>query len=208
MAEKRQHRRFRKRYTVRFGTDDLSKSGFTGDISKGGAFIVSTHMVPLDTRIHLQVQLDQKNFAFFEGIVQRHRRVPPELRQVEPGGFGVRFLYPGEVIADMVSQNMPTFELHFPTAEQLRATYDRELRMGGAFIVTDKVLRTQDKVLICLCVDYAGALVEQEATVVHITLPQGTNRAGVSVMFNDKKELEEKLKPYLTGPATPPPVAR
>lgn len=208
MAEKRQHRRFRKRYTVRFGTEDLSKSGFTGDISKGGAFIVSTHIVPLDTRIHLQVQLDPKNFAFFEGIVQRHRRVPPELRQVEPGGFGVRFLYPGEVIADMVSSNMPTFELHFSSAEQLRTTYERELRMGGAFIVTDKVLRTQDKVLICLCLDYAGALVEQEASVVHITLPQGTNRAGVSVMFGDKAELDQKLKPYVSAPATPPPVAR
>jgi Tfp pilus assembly protein PilZ len=208
MAEKRQHRRFRKRYTVRFGTEDLSKSGFTGDISKGGAFIVSTHMVPLDTRIHLQVQLDAKNFAFFEGVVQRHRRVPPELRQVEPGGFGVRFLYPGEVIADMVSKNMPTFELHFSSAEQLRTTYERELRMGGAFIVTDKVLRTQDKVLICLCIDYCGALVEQEATVVHIALPQGNSRAGVSVMFSDKKDLEEKLKPYLTAPATPPPLAR
>jgi Tfp pilus assembly protein PilZ len=208
MAEKRQHRRFRKRYTVRFGTEDLSKSGFTGDISKGGAFIVSTHMVPLDTRLHLQVQLDPKNFALFEGIVQRHRRVPPELRQVEPGGFGVRFLYPGEVIADMVSNNMPTFELHFASADQLRMTFERELSMGGSFIVTDKVLRTQDKVLICLCLDYAGALVEQEATVVHITLPQGANRAGVSVMFTDKKELEEKLRPYVSAPATPPPVAR
>jgi Tfp pilus assembly protein PilZ len=208
MAEKRQHRRYRKRYTVRFGTEDLSKSGFTGDISKGGAFIVSTHLVPLDTRIHLQVHLDNKNFAFFEGIVQRHRRVPPELRQVEPGGFGVRFLYPGEVIADMVSKNMPTFELHFASGEQLRTAYERELRMGGCFIVTDKVLRTQDKVLISLCLDYAGALVEQEATVVHITLPQGNNRAGVSVMFVDKKDLEEKLKPYLTSPATPAPIPK
>lgn len=208
MGEKRQHRRFRKRYTVRFGTEDLSKSGFTGDISKGGAFIVSTHLVPLDTRIHLQVQLDHKNFAFFEGIVQRHRRVPPELRQVEPGGFGVRFLYPGEVIADMVSKNMPTFELHYSSGEALRGAYDRELRMGGTFIVTDKLLRTQDKVLICLCLDYAGALIEQEATVVHITLPQGNNRAGVSVMFVDKNELEEKLKPYLTAPATPAPLPK
>lgn len=208
MAEKRQHRRYRRRYTVRFGTEDLSKSGFTGDISKGGAFIVSAHLVPLDTRIHLQVQLDHKNFVFFEGVVQRHRRVPPELRQVEPGGFGVRFLYPGEVIADMVSKNMPTFELHFSSPEALRSAYDRELRMGGTFIVTDKVLRTQDKVLICLCIDYAAALVEQEASVVHITLPQGNNRAGVSVMFVDKKELEEKLQPYLEATATPAPVPK
>ncbi|HEX8700080.1 MAG TPA: PilZ domain-containing protein [Myxococcaceae bacterium] len=203
MAEKRQHRRFRKRYTVRFGTDDLSKSGFTGDISKGGAFIVSSHVIPLDTRIHLQVQLDDKNFAFFEGIVQRHRRVPPELQQVEAGGFGVRFLYPGEVIADMVSKNMPTFELHFSSGEQLRTLYERELRKGGAFIATDRVLRTQDKVLICLCLDYAAALVELEATVVHITLPRDNSRAGVSVMFTDKQDLEKKLKPHVTAPATP-----
>ncbi|MBN1203392.1 MAG: PilZ domain-containing protein [Myxococcaceae bacterium] len=201
MAEKRQHRRFKKRYTVRFGTEDLSKSGFTGDISKGGAFIHTTQLIPLDSRIHLQIQLDPKNYVLFEGIVQRHRRVPPELRQVEPGGFGVRFLYPGEVVADIVSKDTATFELHYATAEQLQTAYARELRMGGAFILTDKPLRIQDRVTVALCMDFAEATAELEATVVHITLPQGNMRAGVSVMFADKKALEEKLKPYLPGAA-------
>jgi hypothetical protein len=94
MAEKRQHRRFKKRYTVRFGTADLAKSGITGDISKGGAFILTRDLIPLDTRVHLQVQLDAKSFVLFEGIVQRHRKVPPELRQMDPGGFGVRTPFP------------------------------------------------------------------------------------------------------------------
>lgn len=209
MAEKRQHRRFKKRYTVRFGTDDLSQSGFTGDISKGGAFIVSSHMVPLDTRIHLQVQLDATHFAFFEGVVQRHRLVPPEMRQLEHAGFGVRFLYPGEVIADMVNKDMPTFEVHYSSAERLQASYRTELRRGGTFIVTDKALRTQEKVRICLCLDFANVTIEQEATVVHISLPQEGRRAGVSVMFIDKPMLEERLKPYVTPvPATPPPIPR
>jgi Tfp pilus assembly protein PilZ len=200
MAEKRQHRRFKKRYAVRFGTNDLSKSGITGDISKGGAFILTRDMVPLDTRVHLQVQLDQKNFVLFEGIVQRHRKVPPELRQIDPGGFGVRFLYPGEVVADIGNKDTATFELHFTSADQLKAAYERELRMGGAFILTDKPLRIQDKVMVVLCLDFASETVEQEASVVHITLPQGTTRAGVSVMFTDKKVLEEQLKPYLSAP--------
>jgi Tfp pilus assembly protein PilZ len=200
MAEKRQHRRFRKRYTVRFGTSDLSKSGITGDISKGGAFITTREMVPLDTRVHLQVQVDGKSFVLFEGIVQRHRKVPVELRQMDPGGFGVRFLYPGEVVADIVNKDTTTFELHFSSAEQLKATYERELRMGGAFILTDTPLRIQDKVLVTLCLDFAGDAVEQEGSVVHITLPQGTTRAGVSVMFADKKGLDENLKPYLVAP--------
>lgn len=198
MAEKRQHRRFKKRYTVRFGTDDLSKSGFTGDISKGGAFIVSSTMVPLDTRLHVQVHLDQKNFVMFEAVVQRHRQVPPELRQVEHGGFGVRFLYPGEVVADLVNKGSPTFELHFASLEQLKATYERELRMGGAFIVTDKTLRIQERLMVNLCLDFASLNLELEATVVHITLAHGEgSRAGVSVMFADKKALEEKLRLYL-----------
>jgi len=203
MAEKRQHRRFKKRYTVRFGTTDLAKSGITGDISKGGAFILTRDLVPLDTRVHLQVQLDAKNFVLFEGIVQRHRKVPPELRQMDPGGFGVRFLYPGEVVADIVNKDTTTFELHFASAEQLKTAYDRELRMGGAFIMTDKPLRIQDKVMISLCLDFIGETVEQEATVVHITLPQGTTRAGVSVMFADKKTLEAGLKPHMPAAALP-----
>lgn len=204
MAEKRQHRRFKKRYTVRFGTNDLSKSGITGDISKGGAFILTRDLIPLDTRVHLQVQLDPKNFVLFEGIVQRHRKVPPELRQMDPGGFGVRFLYPGEVVADIVNKDTTTFEVHFNNAEQLKAAYDRELRMGGAFILTDKPLRIQDKVMVSLCLDFAGETMEQEATVVHITLPQGTTRAGVSVMFSDKKSLDENLKRFLPGAAAGP----
>jgi Tfp pilus assembly protein PilZ len=203
MAEKRQHRRFKKRYTVRFGTTDLTKSGITGDISKGGAFILTRDLIPLDTRVHLQVQLDAKNFVLFEGIVQRHRKVPPELRQMDPGGFGVRFLYPGEVVADIVNKDTTTFEQHFTSAEQLKTAYDRELRMGGAFIMTDKPLRIQDKVMVALCLDFVGETVEQEATVVHITLPQGTTRAGVSVMFTDKKALEEGLKPHLAAKALP-----
>jgi Tfp pilus assembly protein PilZ len=201
MAEKRQHRRFKKRYTVRFGTTDLSKSGITGDISKGGAFILTREMVPLDTRVHLQVQLDPKNFVLFEGIVQRHRKVPPELRQMDPGGFGVRFLYPGEVVADIVNKDTTTFEVHYSTAEQLKTAYERELRMGGTFILTDKPLRIQDKVMVSLCMDFANTSVELESTVVHITLAQGTTRAGVSVMFADKKALEEQLKPFLPAPA-------
>jgi Tfp pilus assembly protein PilZ len=201
MAEKRQHRRIKKRYTVRFGTEDLSKSGITGDISKGGAFILTRDLVPLDTRIHLQVQLDTKQFVLFEGIVQRHRRVPVELRQMDPGGFGVRFLFPGEVVADMVNKDMPGFELHFASADQLKAAWDRELRMGGAFIMTDKPLKIQDKVQVALCLDYANTSVEQEATVVHITQAHGTMRAGVSVMFADKKELDEKLKTHLVAVA-------
>lgn len=204
MAEKRQHRRFKKRYTVRFGTNDLSKSGITGDISKGGAFILTRDLIPLDTRVHLQVQLDQKNFVLFEGIVQRHRKVPPELRQMDPGGFGVRFLYPGEVVADIVNKDTTTFELHFASPAQLKAAYDRELRMGGAFLLTDKPLRIQDKVIVSLCLDFSGETVEQEATVVHITLPQGTTRAGVSVMFSDKKALEAGIKPFLSEAAAEP----
>lgn len=203
MAEKRQHRRFKKRYTVRFGTTDLSKSGITGDISKGGAFIMTRELIPLDTRVHLQVQLDPKNFVLFEGIVQRHRKVPPELRQMDPGGFGVRFLYPGEVVADIVNKDTTTFELHFTSPEQLKTAFERELRMGGAFILTDKPLRIQDRVSVSICLDFAGETLEQEATVVHITLPQGTSRAGVSVMFSDKKGLEARLRPFLV--ATPPP---
>ncbi len=205
MAEKRQHRRFKKRYTVRFGTTDLSKSGITGDISKGGAFILTRDLIPLDTRVHLQVQLDPKNFVLFEGIVQRHRKVPVELRQMDPGGFGVRFLYPGEVVADIVNKDTTTFELHFSNPEQLKAAYDRELRMGGAFILTDKPLRIQDKVMVSLCLDFAGETMEQEATVVHITLPQGTTRAGVSVMFSDKKTLDEGIKRFLPGAGAAPP---
>jgi Tfp pilus assembly protein PilZ len=199
MAEKRQHRRHKKRYTVRFGTTDLSKAGLTGDISKGGAFILTRELVPLDTRVHLQVHLDPKNFVLFEGIVQRHRKVPPELRQMDPGGFGVRFLYPGEVVADIVNKDTTTFEVHYATLEQLKTAYERELRMGGTFILTEKPLRIQDKVIVSFCLDFANETVEQEASVVHITL--APTRAGVSVMFTDKKALEEHLQPYLQAPA-------
>ncbi|MDC0707695.1 PilZ domain-containing protein [Stigmatella sp. ncwal1] len=201
MVEKRRYRRFKQQYTVRFGTEDLSESGFTGDISKGGAFIVSNHLVPLDTRIHVQVHLDPKNFVMFEAVVQRHRLVPPELRDEEPDGFGVRFLYPGEVVADLVHTGSPTFELHFSSPEQLQCFQDRELRPDKLFIATDKVLRIQEKVLLSLCLDFARTTVEHEATVVHIALAHGEGtHPGVTVTFADPDELEARIQPYLVRP--------
>ncbi|WP_225411209.1 PilZ domain-containing protein [Stigmatella hybrida] len=202
MVEKRRYRRFKQQYTVRFGTEDLSESGFTGDISKGGAFIVTNHLVPLDTRIHVQVHLDPKNFVMFEAVVQRHRLVPPELRDEEQDGFGVRFLYPGEVVADLVHTGNPTFELHFSSPEQLQCFHDRELAQGRLFIATDKVMRIQERVLLSLCLDFARATLEHEATVVHITLAHGEGtHPGVTVTLADPDELKARIRPVLSQPS-------
>src|SRR4051812_35006063 len=115
MGEKRQHRRSRRRLSVKYGEKDFSLSGFTGDISRGGLFIVAARLMALDTRLHLQLFLDPSRFLVLEAEVRRHKIIPSELRTIERQGFGVRFLHPGEVVKEALGDGGLGFELHYGT---------------------------------------------------------------------------------------------
>ncbi len=194
MAEKRQYRRFKRRLLVKYGVNDLSMSGFTGDVSTGGLFVAAARPLPLDTRLHVQLFLDPTRFLFFEGEVRRQKVTPRELSGLEPTGFGIRFLHPREVVLQALGRT-DHLEVHYATVSALREAYQRELKHGALFVPASKGLPRNTEVNVGLCLDFVNKDFELQATVVHVA-EEGPNR-GVGVVFKDRGALEAALKPFL-----------
>jgi hypothetical protein len=201
MAEKRQQRRIRRRLMVKYGERDLAQSGFTGDVSTTGLFIIAASLPRLDARLHLQLFVEPERFLFFEGEVRRHKVVPPELRTVERGGFGVRLLSPREALAPALDQEtrIPRFELSYATRAAFQQAYERELRLGAAFISTSKLLPRDTDVMLSLVLEFSGRVVELEAQVAQAFPPQEGPGAvvGLALLFKDRARAEALLRPWL-----------
>lgn len=180
---------------VRYGERELSHTGFTQDVSRGGAFIVSPYRPPLDAHLHVQVYLDNETSVYFEASVRRHKIVPPELRSMEKGGFGVRFLLPDEVLADVLVESGDHLELRYASAADLKAAFEAEFRHGGVFVATDKEIDRGREAIFAMRLEFAGKTFEFESTVVHVFQQPG--RRGVGLVFKDRKEVEEAVAPYL-----------
>jgi len=198
MKERRQHKRFKRRYMVRYGERELTHSGFTFDVSRGGAFVVSPYRPPLDTHLHLQIFLDADASVYFEAQVRRHKVVPPELRSLEKGGFGVRFLRPDEILANILVESANRLEIRYATVEELKRAYEQEFRHGGVFVATEKEFERGADVVLAITIDFARKTFEFDANVVHawLDLSQPGPR-GVGLVFSEPAEFESTIKPFL-----------
>jgi Tfp pilus assembly protein PilZ len=185
---------------VRYGEREFSHTGFTQDVSRGGAFIVSPYRPPLDTHLHVQVYLDNDTSVYFEASVRRHKIVPPELRSMEKGGFGVRFLLPDEVLADVLVESGDHLELRYATAADLKGAFEAEFRHGGVFVTTDRGIERGGEAIFAMRLEFAGKTFEFETNVVHVFQdgPEQGQR-GVGLVFKNRKEVEEAIAPYLAG---------
>jgi PilZ domain len=196
MAEKRQHRRIKRRLMVKFGERELSQSGFTGDISPTGLFIIASSTPPLDTRLHLQLFVEPERYVFFEGEVRRHKIVPIELRSIERSGFGVRLLSPREVLNEALGQQLrtPRFELVYPTRALFQQAYERELRMGAVFVSTSKQLPRDTPVVLNFVLEFAGRVLELEALVAQAFPPGSGPMVGLALVFKDRAQADTQLR--------------
>lgn len=115
--ERRKHKRYNKRLKVTYGERDFSLSGFTGNVSSSGLFIIGAPNVKPGVRLHVRLEADHRSL-FQEVIVARVAVVPPELRSVVKGGFGARMLSGRELLVEMIpSVGDPTTRvLSFDTA--------------------------------------------------------------------------------------------
>ncbi|HEX8820682.1 MAG TPA: PilZ domain-containing protein [Archangium sp.] len=201
MAEKRQHRRIKRRLMVRFGERDLTQSGFTGDVSVTGLFVIAASIPKLDTRLHVQLFVEAERYLLFEGEVRRHKLVPPELRTLERSGFGVRLLTPREVLNEALNQELQVqrFELVYPLQASFQQAYEREMRMGAVFISTSKQLPRDTEVVLSLVLEFAGRVVELETLVAQAFSPQTGHGTvvGLALMFKDRARADALLRPFL-----------
>jgi Tfp pilus assembly protein PilZ len=202
MAEKRRAKRFARRLLIRFGEQDLSKTGFVSDISQGGVFVAADTVPNVGARIHLQIELSPTQSVYAEGVVRRQKLVPPKFRSMEKSGFGVRFLDPEELVAEIVPQLRAEtlaaaeerFAVSFATIEMLRTAYERELKHGGVFLRTDRVLPRDAPAMITLELAFAGQRFEIAAKVLQIV--EGTTK-GLGFVFDDRTKIAVALAPFL-----------
>jgi hypothetical protein len=199
MAEKRQHRRLRRRMMVKFGEKDFSQSGFTWDVSPTGLFIVASQLPALDARLHLQLFVDPERFLLFEGEVRRHKRVPPELRSLERGGFGVRLLSPRELITTALGQQVPRYELSYSSREAFQHVYQQQLSRGAVFVSTSRLQPRDTEVKVDMVLAFSGQVLELEAVVIQVYPPQEGSAAptGLALAFKDRAKADVLLRAEL-----------
>ena len=184
--EKRRNRRYAKRFKVRFGELDFTAQGFTSDVSATGMFVVTSSMLNIGQRVHVEVVLDEKHKLYFEGAVARLTVVAPELRQILKGGFGLRFLAGAEVMGEMVPhlKDKTRIVLTYPTLAGYLNAFESELKRGGCFVWTNAHYPQDSIVHLEIDAEFANRAVAFEARVVHV-IPGEDGRFGTALMFLD-----------------------
>ena len=198
-AEKRKHKRYNKRLTVRYGDKDLTHTAFIGDISSGGMFVVAKILPPIGHRLHLQVFIEANKSVYFEGVVARHKVVPGALQAQERGGFGIRFLLPAEVAAEVVpaaAHPPKNLEVAFSSLEDFKAAYERELRYGGIFVKTDRNLTRDAATVVELHLLFVHKSFELNAKVLQVKTAEMAGGPGLILAFADVAQAKQLLAPY------------
>jgi hypothetical protein len=108
VPDKRIILRHKKRLSLRFGINDTEKLAFTEDISAHGLFIKTVNILPLGSRVKVEIALPDGVMIRLEGMVRWSKRVPPQMiHLVKKSGFGIlitRFLEGEDRYRNMVAE--------------------------------------------------------------------------------------------------------
>jgi PilZ domain len=84
--------RHKKRLTVRFGIEELSRVAFSEDVSLTGMFIRTPNIYPPNTKIRIEFEIADSKVELVARVMWA-KRVPQNLfHLVKKSGMGVRFL--------------------------------------------------------------------------------------------------------------------
>jgi hypothetical protein len=91
IADKRESRRHRKRFRVRFGVDTERFSSLTEDISPEGLFIQGARLFHPGTLVQVDLTLHDDSTVSLEGEVMWAKKVPRNLSgRSAKGGMGIK----------------------------------------------------------------------------------------------------------------------
>lgn len=91
MGEKRFDKRVRRRFALRFGTDEATRLAFTEDISPTGMFIKTVNIAAPGSKLVVTLILQDDQVVTLEGRVMWAKRVPPQMiRLVKKSGLGLK----------------------------------------------------------------------------------------------------------------------
>ncbi len=214
--ERRERERRPRRLQVSFwqsGTDKRYR-GYSANISTGGMYIDTNHLVAAGSRIRIEVGSGAHSFLA-EAMVAR---VNKSVHTLRPSGMGVRFLMIEELIGELIPEiasratDQPpplpegAYRLRFADREQFLEVYRRDLSTGGLFIPTDDPAALNEAITVELSVDEPGLEpVRLEARVVHRLdpdMPEGTGggnlMAGMGVEILSFERSLEALRSMVT----------
>lgn len=198
--EKRRNKRYPKRLKVAYGDKGFTASSYTANISKTGAFVIANKLPPPGSRVHLQIFSDE-TWLPFEGEVRWQKIVPVQMRQLEPGGFGVRFLRPEEMVEMLLPhiKGERRFEVLYTTPEDLVRAHKQELSLGGVFVRTDVMAPRDAPVMLEVNLEFAGRTIEIPAKVLQCVAAGTTpgSASGLALVFDKKDAALASLAPYL-----------
>lgn len=93
VADQRDIKRIKKRFSIRFGIDEAVRVGFTEDISTTGMFIKTPYIITPNSRIIIRFDLPDAAGVELEARVMWAKKVPTNLfHLIKKSGMGVRFL--------------------------------------------------------------------------------------------------------------------
>jgi hypothetical protein len=89
--EKRRDNRVAKKISVRFTYDGYSFQSLTGDISRRGVFIQTSHAFPSRNGINIEIQ-GKTNHVKMAGFIVWSKKTSPSSFLVLRGGMGIQLL--------------------------------------------------------------------------------------------------------------------
>jgi hypothetical protein len=197
-VERRKHKRYNKRLKLAFGEKDFSGGGFSGNVSASGLFIIASTLVKVGQRMHVQLEVEAGKLIFCEVVVARIHQVPPELRTVVKGGFGVRYLTQREMLHELMPNigALAAKVMSFDTAWKLAEVYEKELKRGGVFIWSDNAVAVDSVIPIEFELGYANHTITLNAKVVTV-VPNPDGKFGLACMFMEGPAASAQFAPYL-----------
>lgn len=95
----------RKRLRLTLVAEPGSIRAYTGDVSSGGLFIVSTKVLPPGTRVRLKIQTEEGP-ALGIGTVKWAKRVPTQLIRDSKGGMGIEFTWLSPELQKIIDKSL------------------------------------------------------------------------------------------------------
>ena len=93
MPDKRYIKREPKRVFVRFGTSDLDKRGYTGNISETGMFIQTRSVFKPGSTIQVQFEVEGEIFLLQAKVIWA-KKSTAQFSRVLKDGMGIRYMDP------------------------------------------------------------------------------------------------------------------
>ncbi len=172
----------------------MSSSGVTDNLSAGGGLILSSRLPAIGARLHLRLSVAPKKWSYLEAVVKSHARVPG-LGSKNEAAFGVRFLFPANLVTEALDANVPVISVKLLTQEALRSEYELQLRLGRATATTEQMLVVAQEVLVELHLEFAKSVVRFKSIV--SAIDSVMKPATIQLAFRNPREVESKLTPFL-----------